>query len=132
MTKSGRRCRGRIRKGSDFCPFHDPNVPEALRRQNAAKGGRSHHRLAHLPDGYLRKLTSRAAVGEVDHPRIRVDVGHRTALIPHLVEVILVTVTEEAETLEVIEPRGIRRIIREDLEIENSADIINPQEKERE
>ena len=34
------------------------------RKSNAAKGGRSHHRLSNLPDGYLRKLTSRRAVGD--------------------------------------------------------------------
>lgn len=64
VTKSGRRCRGRIRGDSDFCPFHDPAVPRERRREIAAKGGKSRHRLARLPDGYLRKLTSRRAVGE--------------------------------------------------------------------
>ena len=64
MTKSGRRCRGRIRKGTEFCPFHDPTVSPERRRQIASKGGRNHHRLACLRDGYLRKLSSRAAVGE--------------------------------------------------------------------
>lgn len=64
FTKSGRRCRGKIVTGSDFCPFHDPQLSAEHRRHNAAKGGRSHHRLSHLPDGYLRKLTSGGAVGE--------------------------------------------------------------------
>ena len=64
ITKAGRRCRGRIRQGSEFCSFHDPTLTAERRRRNAAKGGRSHHRLANLPDGYLRKLTSRRAVGE--------------------------------------------------------------------
>jgi len=65
ITRSGRRCRGRIRQGSDFCPFHDPAVSPERRRENAAKGGRSRRRPASLVDGYLRKLPSRAAVGEV-------------------------------------------------------------------
>ena len=64
ITKAGRRCRGRIRQGSEFCPFHDPALTAERRRRNAAKGGKSHHRLANLPDGYLRKLTSRRAVGD--------------------------------------------------------------------
>ena len=63
ITKAGRRCRGRIRKGTEFCPFHDPTISAERRRRSAAQGGRRHHKLAHLPDGYLRKLTSRRAVG---------------------------------------------------------------------
>ncbi len=64
ITKSGRRCRGRIRQGTDWCVFHDPHLTAERRRRIAANGGRRHHRLSHLPDGYLRKLTSRRAVGE--------------------------------------------------------------------
>ena len=64
VTKSGRRCRGRARNDTEFCPFHDPTVSEERRRQIASRGGRNHHRLARMPDGYLRKLTSRWAVGE--------------------------------------------------------------------
>jgi hypothetical protein len=64
VTKSGRRCRGKKRKGMDYCPFHDPTLSDNRRRQIAAKGGRNHHRLSRLPDGYLRKLNSRASVGE--------------------------------------------------------------------
>jgi len=63
-TRSGKRCRGRVREGSEFCPFHDPSLSEERRRHIAAMGGRSHHRLSHLPDGYLRKLTNRRAVAE--------------------------------------------------------------------
>jgi len=62
-TKSGRRCRGRIREGSDYCAFHDPALSEERKRLIAAKGGRSRRRLTHIPDGYLRKLTTRRAVG---------------------------------------------------------------------
>lgn len=63
LTKSGRRCRARAREAQDFCPFHDPAVSPQRRRMNAAKGGRNRGRRAHLPDGYLRKLTDPAAVG---------------------------------------------------------------------
>ncbi|MEE9293814.1 MAG: hypothetical protein V3W34_02460 [Phycisphaerae bacterium] len=63
ITQSGRRCRGKIRKGTDFCPFHDPALTKEQRRGIAAQGGRSRNRLRHLPDGYLRKLTNRTAVG---------------------------------------------------------------------
>lgn len=62
-TKSGRRCRGRIREGTEFCAFHDPEVSPQQRRYNAKKGGRTRRRLSHIPDGYLRKLTDRASVG---------------------------------------------------------------------
>ncbi len=62
-TKRGRRCRAKIRPGTDYCSFHDPAVTDERRRRNAAKGGRSRNRLAHLPDGYLRKLKTRADVG---------------------------------------------------------------------
>lgn len=63
ITKSGKRCRGKIRKGSEFCALHDPEVIE--RRRAAAPPSRksARYRLSHLPDGYLRKLTKRAAVG---------------------------------------------------------------------
>jgi hypothetical protein len=63
-TKAGRRCRGRVRRESEFCVFHDPAVSRAQRRANASKGGRSHHKRQVLPDGYLRKLSNSAAVGE--------------------------------------------------------------------
>ncbi len=63
ITKSGRRCRGKIRKGTDYCPFHDPALTAERRRRIAAKGGRSRNRLAHLPDGYLRKIKNRTDVG---------------------------------------------------------------------
>jgi hypothetical protein len=63
VAKTGRRCKARVRKGSEFCAFHDPAISQESRRKNAAKGGRSHNRIASLPDGYLRKLTNRASVG---------------------------------------------------------------------
>lgn len=63
ITKSGKRCRGKIRKGSEFCALHDPEVIE--RRRLGARPSRksARYRLSHLPDGYLRKLSNRAAVG---------------------------------------------------------------------
>ena len=61
-TKKGRRCRAKIRPGTNYCSFHDPAVTDEHRR-NAAKGGRSRNNLANLPDGYLRKLKTRADVG---------------------------------------------------------------------
>lgn len=64
ITKSGKRCKGKIREGSEHCFFHDPALTLERKRQIAAKGGRRHHRLSHLPDGYLRKLTSLRAVGQ--------------------------------------------------------------------
>lgn len=64
ITKTGRRCRGRIREGSDYCFFHDPAIPQQQRWHNCSKGGQNRCHLSHLPDGYLRKLKDRASVGE--------------------------------------------------------------------
>jgi len=63
ITRSGRRCRGKIRKGSEFCALHDPEVVERRRGAVAPSRKSARYRLAHLPDGYLRKLKNRAAVG---------------------------------------------------------------------
>ena len=62
ITKSGTRCRGRIHKSGDYCVFHDPEIV-AKRRQRSTGAAKRHRRLSHLPDGYLRKLTSITAVG---------------------------------------------------------------------
>lgn len=62
VTRCGRRCRGKIRTGTEFCVFHDPQI--AAKRRVAVRAGSRRRRLTHLPDGYLRKLTSRTAVGE--------------------------------------------------------------------
>jgi hypothetical protein len=64
LARSGHRCKGRIREGSDYCTFHDPAMTAERRRRIAAKGGKSRRNLAHLPGGYLRKLNSRHAVGQ--------------------------------------------------------------------
>lgn len=61
ITKSGRRCRGHVRKDAHWCPLHDPVVMEKRRQRLSAP--RRRNTLAHLPDGYLRKLTSTATVG---------------------------------------------------------------------
>ncbi len=63
ITKSGKRCRGRIRKGTEFCPLHDPTLVERREQRSAVARAKRRNRLSHLPDGYLRKLTNRAAVG---------------------------------------------------------------------
>lgn len=63
-TRSGRRCKGRIQKGSDYCSFHDPSMTSEKRKRNAAMGGRSRANLAHIPGGYLRKLDSLRAIGD--------------------------------------------------------------------
>ena len=64
LTKSGARCRGQIRGAGEFCLFHDPEI--AARRRAAQNDSRrtKHRRLSQLPDGYLRKLTNTAAVGQ--------------------------------------------------------------------
>lgn len=64
MTRSGKRCKGRIKTGSEFCSFHDPAMTSEHRKRNAAMGGRSRTNLAHIPGGYLRKVNSLRAVGD--------------------------------------------------------------------
>lgn len=64
ITKSGRRCRGKIRNGSQWCIFHDPELAAKRKRAQEAARRDPRRKLTHLPDGYLRKLTSRRAVGE--------------------------------------------------------------------
>ncbi len=63
LTKAGSRCRGRTINHSEFCLFHDPEVAEKRRRTMAGSRARRRRRLSRLPDGYLRKLTSTAAIG---------------------------------------------------------------------
>ena len=64
-TKVGARCRGRIRQGRDFCPFHDPQLLADRRRRMSENGTKDRRlRLSHIHGGYLRKLKSRAAIGE--------------------------------------------------------------------
>jgi|GEM_PF-3157628 len=62
ITKSGKRCRGKIHHGSDYCPLHDPAII-AKRKASSGKPRRRRHPLSHLPDGYLRKLSNYAAAG---------------------------------------------------------------------
>jgi hypothetical protein len=63
LTKSGTRCRGRIHREGEFCVFHDPEMTAKRREAMAEKRVKTRRRLSHIPDGYLRKLTSRAAIG---------------------------------------------------------------------
>lgn len=63
-TRSGKRCKGKIVTGSDYCLFHDPVIAQRRREQRAAVSVRRKQRLSHLPDGYLRKLTTVRSVGQ--------------------------------------------------------------------
>lgn len=64
ITKSGRRCRGRIYGDGMLCIFHDPAFAAKRRQRLVASAGRRRRRLTHIPDGYLRKLTNRRTVGQ--------------------------------------------------------------------
>ncbi|MBI3836039.1 MAG: hypothetical protein HY287_17060 [Planctomycetes bacterium] len=61
ITKSGKRCKGRIHKGGEYCALHDPQV--AAKRRLAGANPRRENPLSKLPDGYLRRLSTRASVG---------------------------------------------------------------------
>lgn len=63
LTKNGKRCRGKIRDGREWCVFHDPEVAAKRKPVPTPENVKRHRRLAHLPDGYLRKLTNHRAVG---------------------------------------------------------------------
>ncbi len=64
LTKSGTRCRGRIvRKTSEWCLFHDPEIAAKRRAAMQSKPRRMRAKLSRLPDGYLKKLSNRPAVG---------------------------------------------------------------------
>jgi len=63
VTKAGKRCRGRIRADSEFCAFHDPAIADKRREAMAEARRDRRRRYAHVPEGYLRKLTNRTAVG---------------------------------------------------------------------
>lgn len=64
MTRSGKRCKGKIVTGSDYCLFHDPVIAQRRRERRGAVSVRRKQRLSHLPDGYLRKLTTVRSVGQ--------------------------------------------------------------------
>ncbi|MBI4719548.1 MAG: hypothetical protein HY763_17260 [Planctomycetes bacterium] len=64
ITRNGKRCKGRIREGSEFCCFHDPVLLTQRKQQPTTRVHRRRNRLSHLPDGYLRRLTSLRAVGQ--------------------------------------------------------------------
>lgn len=64
LTKSGRRCRGKVRKGSEFCVFHDPELAAKRKKAMASPRAKRRRNLSHLPDGYLRKLTDHRSVGQ--------------------------------------------------------------------
>ena len=64
VTKSQKRCKGKIREGSEFCCFHDPEIAERRKKHLQVKGVRRHRRLTHIPGGYLRKLTTMRAAGQ--------------------------------------------------------------------
>ncbi|MEK6674284.1 MAG: hypothetical protein AABZ47_01360 [Planctomycetota bacterium] len=62
IAKSGHRCKGKARPGTEWCLFHDP---EFVVKRNAVGVRKPAQRnpLSRLPDGYLRKLSSRRAIG---------------------------------------------------------------------
>ncbi len=63
-TKTGRRCKAKIHGESEFCYFHDPEMAQARQLQLAKARKSRRTKLMQLPGGYLRKLTSRRAVGQ--------------------------------------------------------------------
>jgi len=64
VTKSGRRCRGRIVKGREYCIFHDPELAARRKKAMSSAPAKRRRKLSHLPDGYLRKLTDHRSVGQ--------------------------------------------------------------------
>ena len=63
VTKSGRRCRGKIRSGTQYCIFHDPELVAKRKKAMASAPAKRRRKLSHLPDGYLRKLSDHRSIG---------------------------------------------------------------------
>ncbi len=64
VTKSGRRCRGKIVKGGEYCIFHDPELAAKRKKTMSSAPAKRRRKLSHLPDGYLRKLSDHRSVGQ--------------------------------------------------------------------
>ncbi len=64
VTKSGRRCRGKVRSGGEYCIFHDPELVAKRKRAMASAPAKRRRKLSHLPDGYLRKLSDHRSIGQ--------------------------------------------------------------------
>jgi len=64
VTKSGRRCRGKVRKGGEYCIFHDPELAAKRKKVMASTPAQRRRKLSHLPDGYLRKLCDHRSIGQ--------------------------------------------------------------------
>lgn len=62
VTKSGRRCKGRVLPHREHCVCHDPEAIAKRRASAARSRGRS--KLARLPEGYLRRISDRRSVGQ--------------------------------------------------------------------
>ncbi len=62
--KNGERCGCTARRDSDYCVFHDPTIIAKRKLKQQDPNRRRRRSLARMPDGYLRKLTSRHAVGQ--------------------------------------------------------------------
>lgn len=63
VTKLGKQCKGRIRSGREWCPFHDPEIIARRQQNGSSQERRIRRKLSHMPDGYLRKIKDRASVG---------------------------------------------------------------------
>lgn len=63
FTKDGKRCKGKMRQGTEYCLFHDPVMIERRKARMTGAAPRRRNRLMYLPDGYLRKLTNVRAIG---------------------------------------------------------------------
>jgi len=64
VTKSGRRCRGKVRKGGEYCVFHDPELADKRKKTMASTPAKRRRKLSYLPDGYLRKLSDHRSIGQ--------------------------------------------------------------------
>ncbi len=63
ITKLGKQCKGRVRSGRDWCPFHDPEIIARRQQNRSSPARKTRLKLTHLPDGYLRKIKDRTSVG---------------------------------------------------------------------
>ena len=62
LTKTGRRCKGRTRNGSQYCIFHDPSLDLGARRRAARTRPRARKRTQYHMNGVASRLTTRRGI----------------------------------------------------------------------
>lgn len=109
-TKAGHRCKCRIRQGLETCLFHDPTWRAEMRRRMSERGIVRRRRLSQLPDGYLRKLTTRSSVADAfDRLYREIRLGIVT---PAMGQVLFTVLSRILDSGLLDEAKGLKRPVR--------------------